>query len=52
MRIPLDVVLKPVVQELSRQGFEVIRFGDCPPWMERVESLPAPLYRMKQIEEV
>ena len=48
--MPLKVLLGPVVAALAAEGFEVVKFGECPPWMERVESLPAPLYRMKRVE--
>jgi hypothetical protein len=34
---------------LRSAGFEVVKVGEVPFWMERVESIPAPLYRMKEL---
>lgn len=50
--VTLRQVLTPeVVFALAEAGFEVVEFGSVPRWFERVESIPAEVYRKKRIED-
>lgn len=52
MRVRLSQLLQPSVRKgLREAGLDVVRVGEVPWWMERVVSLPAPLYRVKQLED-
>lgn len=49
--IPLDAVLEPVVEKIHEAGYAIVKVGSIPDWFEKVESIPAPVYRMKRFEQ-
>lgn len=52
MKAPLALLLqRSVRQGLAEAGYEIVKVGEVPWWFERVYSMPAEVYRMKQIEE-
>lgn len=52
MKLKLSTLLVPEVREaLNEAGYEIVKVGDVPRWMELVKSLPAALYRMKSLED-
>lgn len=46
-----DLLTPEVIDGLRRSGLEILRVGDVPFWMERVESMKSPLYRMKELSK-
>lgn len=49
--VKLSQLLQPeVIAALREVDYEIVKYGEVPFWMERVESIPAELYRMKRIE--
>lgn len=50
MRLRLRQILSgEVVLALRASGYDIVKIGEAPYWMERVTSLPAELYRMKEM---
>jgi hypothetical protein len=46
MRVSLaSFITSEVIEALRERGYDIVKVGEAPPWMELVESLPAELYR-------
>lgn len=47
MKAPLSAYLGvEVIAALQAAGYDIVKIGEAPSWMERVWSLPAELYRV------
>lgn len=52
MRVKLsDLLSVEVLAALRAAGFDVVKVGDVPPWMERCPSMRADLYRLKELDD-
>lgn len=40
-----QIITSEVRQALLQSGYDIVRIGDVPPWMEGIESMPGEVYR-------
>lgn len=45
-----DLLPYEVRLAIADLGYDIVKIGETPWWMERVHSLPAELYRMKALD--
>ncbi len=45
-----QILTGEVIAALRAAGFEIVMVGGVPSWMERVPSMPAELYRIKETD--
>lgn len=52
MIVKLSMLMPPEArQALAEAGYEIVKVGEAPRWMERIWSMPAEVYRMKRLED-